>query len=131
MTPALAASCSILAPEAGSRLTIISALTLSAVIWRAMVCILLAEPPAFWMSQSRLYFWHCSLSAVGSAVIQRGEDVVSGRMMPTLAPLPSIAPLADELDELAELELFDELLSSELEPQAARDIAAASPSTAS
>src|ERR1700710_3071350 len=111
MTPALAASCSIFAPEAGSRLTIIRALTLSAVICRAMVCILLAEPPAFWMSQSRLYFWHCSLSAVGSAVIQRGEEVVSGRMMPTLAPFPSTAPpLADEDAALLELEL-DELLS--------------------
>ena len=67
------------------------------------------------MSQSRLTSGSRCLSAVGSAVIQRGEDVVSGRMMPTLAPLPSTAPLADELDELAEaeLELSDELLSSE------------------
>ena len=68
-------------------------------------------------------------------MIQRGEDVVSGRMMPTLAPLPSTVPLA-EPDELAEgeleleLEPLDELLLDELEPQAARDIAAATPSAA-
>ncbi len=30
---------------------------------------------------------------------QRGEDVVSGRMMPTFAPLPSTAPLALEEDD--------------------------------
>jgi hypothetical protein len=39
-----------------------------------------------------LYFVHAALSAVGSAVTQRGEEIVSGRMMPTLAPLPSTAP---------------------------------------
>ena len=56
--------------------------------------------------------------------------------MPTLAPLPSTGPEADvELEALAE-ELEDELLELvllllELEPQAARDIAAATPSTAS
>src|SRR3954447_3329930 len=97
MTPFLAASCSILAPDAASRSTIIRTLTFADSICRAMVCILLAEPPAFWMSQSRLYFVQSAFSAVGSAVTQRGEDVVSGRMMPTLAPLPSMAPpAADE-----------------------------------
>src|SRR3954452_450086 len=137
MTPFLAASCSIFAPEAGSRLTIIRTLILSASICRAMVCILLAEPPAFWMLQSRLYFAQSALSAVGSAVTQRGEDVVSGRMIPTFAPLPSMVPLADELDWLSEEEAEDdeddepELLLSLEEPQAVRDIAAATPSTAS
>src|SRR3954453_3225405 len=140
MTPFLAASCSIFAPEAGSRLTIIRTLILSASICRAMVCILLAEPPAFWMLQSRLYFAQSALSAVGSAVTQRGEDVVSGRMIPTFAPLPSTVPLAEELDSLAEAEEDDEaellsepleLLLSSDEPQAVRDIAAAIPSTAS
>src|SRR6476659_5213261 len=92
MTPFLAASCSIFAPDAGSRLTIISTLILSAVIWRAMVCILAAEPPAFWMLHVRFAFRQAALSAVGSAVTHRGEDVVSGRMMPTLAPLPSTVP---------------------------------------
>ena len=47
----------------------------------------------------RLYFVQSALSAVGSAVIQRGEDVVSGRMMPTLAPLPSIVPPVDADDD--------------------------------
>ena len=44
----------------------------------------MALPLAFWMSQVRLYVVHCLRSAFGSAVTQRGEDVVSGRMMPTL-----------------------------------------------
>jgi hypothetical protein len=93
------------------------------------------------MLQFRLYFWQSALSAVGSAVTQRGDDVVSGRMMPTFAPLPSTVPLADELDWLEEaegdddeLELLLELLELLLlleEPQAVRDIAAAIPSTAS
>ena len=99
-----------------------------------MVCILRAEPPAFWMSQSRLYFWQSALRAVGSAVTQRGEDVVSGRMMPTLAPLPSTAPLPRSSRRWTELttELPEELELLSLEPpQAARDIAAATPSTAS
>src|SRR6266536_2038987 len=44
------------------------------------------------MSQSRLYFVQFAFNASGSAVTQRGELVVSGRMMPTLAPLPSTSP---------------------------------------
>src|SRR4051812_38599755 len=92
MTPFLLASCSIFAPDAASRSTIMSTLTPPDSIWRAMVCIFDAEPPAFWMLQLRLYFVQSALSAVGSAVTQRGEDVVSGRMMPTFAPLPSMAP---------------------------------------
>jgi hypothetical protein len=56
-----------------------------------------------------------------------------------LAPFPSTASLLDD-DSLLEAELLAELLelseplelsSSELEPQAVRDIAAATPSTAS
>jgi hypothetical protein len=39
-----------------------------------------------------LYFLQSAASAVGSAVTQRGDEVVSGRMMPTLAPLPSTVP---------------------------------------
>src|SRR5689334_3390428 len=134
MTPFLAASCSILAPDAASRSTIISTLTLSASICRAMVCIFAAEPPAFWMLQSRLYFWQSALRASGSAVTQRGLDVVSGRMMPTFAPFPSMVPLPPEDAELLEdaLEPPEEaFLSLELEPQAARAIAATTPSTAS
>ncbi len=62
----------------------------------AMVFILPASFCAFWMSQLRLTFWHSAFSASGSEVTQRCEDWVSGRMMPTLAPLPSSAP-PDEL----------------------------------
>jgi hypothetical protein len=56
-----------------------------------------ADPLAFWMSQLRLSFLQAAARAVGSELTQRGEDVVSGRMMPTLAPLPSKAPLLLEL----------------------------------
>src|SRR5262249_53315681 len=49
------------------------------------------------MVQFRLTFWHSALAASGSDVIHRFEDCVSGQMMPTLAPLPSIAPAAAEL----------------------------------
>src|SRR6476659_3751086 len=132
MTPFFAASCSIFAPDAASRSTIIRTLTLSDSICRAIVCIFAAEPPAFWMLQSRLYFWQLALRASGSAVTQRGLDVVSGRMMPTFAPFPSTVPLLDEPAVLAaELEPPEEALLSELEPQAARAIAATTPSTAS
>jgi hypothetical protein len=90
-----------------------------------------------------LNFAQSALRAVGSAVTQRGDEVVSGRMIPTLAPLPSMVPLADELDWLEDAdaeeddeavllpELPLELLLSFDEPQALRDIAAAIPSTAS
>lgn len=99
-----------------------------------MVCMLLAEPPAFWILQVRFYFVQSAFRAVGSAVAQRGEEVVSGRMIPTLAPLPSIEPPAAEPKDdgaAAEGEPPGEL-ELELEPpQAVRDIAAATPSTAS
>src|SRR6185437_2460438 len=55
------------------------------------------------MSQLRLTFWHSAFMASGSAVTQRCEDWVSGRMMPTLAPLPSSAPPLPELLLLLEL----------------------------
>jgi hypothetical protein len=60
----------------------------------AIVFIFAAEAFAFWMLQFSLYFTQLALSAVGSAVIHRGDEVVSGRMMPTFAFLPSIAPPA-------------------------------------
>ena len=81
------------------------------------------RPPSAgrWSSSSRLSRWRsgcrrsgcpsCSRpsSAVGSAVTQRGEDVVSGRMMPTLAPLPSTVPPVDD-DEDDDDEVVDEVL---------------------
>jgi hypothetical protein len=69
-----------------------------------MVFIFDGEPSAFWMSHCRLYFVQSAFNAFGSAVTQRGEDVVSGRMMPTFAPLPSIAPELLDEDEVTEEE---------------------------
>src|SRR3954452_9207135 len=90
------ASCSIAAPDAESRLVIISTLMPLLSMLSAMLFILPASFCAFWMSQLRLTFLHSALSASGSEVTQRWEDWVSGRMMPTLAPLPSRAPLPAE-----------------------------------
>jgi hypothetical protein len=56
-------------------------------------------PFAFLMSQLRLYCLQAAASALGSAVTQRGEEMVSGRMMPTFAPPPSAAPAAAEDEE--------------------------------
>src|SRR6185503_9728216 len=97
--PLLWASFSIAAPEPESRLVIISTLMPLLSMLSAMVFILPASFCAFWMSQLRLTFWHSAFMASGSEVTQRCEDWVSGRMMPTLAPLPSSAPLLP--DELA------------------------------
>src|SRR5436853_1875486 len=94
--PLPCASCSIAAPDAESRLVIISTLMPLLSMLSAMVFILPASFCAFWMSHCRLSFWHWAFSASGSEVTQRWEDWVSGRMMPTLAPLPSRPP--DELE---------------------------------
>src|SRR3954453_10791989 len=64
-------------------------------IWLAIDFIVAVEPLAFWMSQSSLYFVHAVLRAAGSAVTHLGDEVVSGRMMPTFAPPPSTAPPED------------------------------------
>ena len=73
------------------------------------------------------------MRASGSAVTHRGDDVVSGRMMPTLAPLPSTAPLEEAPapdGEPAALEEEPELLSLLDPPQPARAIARVSPTKA-
>src|ERR1700712_5764674 len=62
-----------------------------------MVFCLAAEPPAFWMSHCRFALAQSAFSASGSAETQRLEDWVSGRMIPTLAPLPSTVPEDDAL----------------------------------
>src|SRR5215470_18110648 len=78
------------------------------------------------MVQFRLTFWHSALAASGSDVIHRFEDCVSGQMMPTFAPLPSIAPAAAELEVAGVLVL--ELLFL-LEEQALSTSEAATPAT--
>src|SRR4051812_45111849 len=139
MTPAAFACCSMAAPDAASRSTIMSTLTPEASICCAMVFIFAAEPSAFWMSHWRLYVEQAAFRALGSAVTQRGEDVVSGRMMPTFAPFPSIVPppaLAELLVDAGGVEPVlvaggaEELLPPPLELHAARANAAAAPSTA-
>src|SRR5579875_1839906 len=91
--PLLAASFSIAAPDALSRLTIMRTLTPSLSMLSAIVFIVAALPWAFWMSHWSLAVAQSARSASGSEVTQRCEDLVSGRMMPTLALLPLSAPL--------------------------------------
>src|ERR1700712_3543340 len=50
------------------------------------------------MSHFRFALAQSAFRASGSAETQRLEDWVSGRMMPTLAPLPSTVAVPDELE---------------------------------
>src|ERR1700712_5854250 len=54
-----------------------------------MVAIWVALPWAFWMSAGILAAANAALSSGASAVAQRAEDFVSGRITPTL---PTLAP---------------------------------------
>src|ERR1700712_4634729 len=83
-TPCFLACDSIAAPEALSRLTIARTVTPPVIICWAMVCIFCASFCAFWMS----YLTPAALKAASSFgrswLSHRGEEVVSGRMTPTL-----------------------------------------------
>ena len=106
---------------------------LDSICW-AMVFIFDAEPLAFWIWHFRLYLAQSALRAFGSAVIQRGEEVVSGRMMPTLAFLPSTVPPVVEDDDEPVLPVdfgaADELLLPLELPHAERANAAVTPTAA-
>src|SRR3954471_16966803 len=99
-TPCCLACFSIAAPEALSRLTMARTVTPPVIICCAMVCIFCASFCAFWMS----YLTPADLNAASSFgrswLSHRGEDVVSGRMTPTL---PDAAPPPLLLLELLEL----------------------------
>src|SRR5882757_7294563 len=110
MTPFFFASCSIAAPEAWSRSTIMSALTPWDSICWAMVFIFGADPPAFWMIQSFAPLPSIVAPPAGADV---AVSVVAGALVVSLLDLLSL----------------DLLL--ELEPQAANAVTAAIPSTAS
>src|SRR3954469_16438816 len=96
-TPCFLACCSIAAPEALSRLTIARTVTPPVIICWAMVCIFCLSFCAFWMS----YLTPAALKAASSFgrswLSHRGEEVVSGRMTPTLPealpPLLLLLPL--------------------------------------
>jgi hypothetical protein len=61
------------------------------------------------------------LRACGSAVTQRCEDLVSGMMMPTLAPLPSSAPPLAELLPAEEDELTADVAGAGAEVESLED----------
>src|SRR4051795_9963350 len=96
-TPCFLACCSIAAPEALSRFTIARTVTPPVIICWAIVCIFCASFWAFWMS----YLTPAALNAASSFgrswLSHRGEEVVSGRMTPTLPeaspPPPLLLPL--------------------------------------
>src|SRR3954453_18930686 len=95
-TPCFLACCSIAAPEALSRLTIARTVTPPVIICWAMVCIFCASFWAFWMSYLTPAALNADSSFGRSWLSQRGGEVVSGRMTPTLpeaSPPPLLPPL--------------------------------------
>src|SRR3954454_2183491 len=101
-TPCCLACCSMAAPEALSRFTIARTVTPPVTICWAIVCIFCASPPAFWMSNSTPASLKAASSFGRSWLSHRGEEVVSGRMTPTLPeaspPPPLLLLLLDESD---------------------------------
>ena len=71
------------APVSESRLTISSTLTPVVIMPSAMVWNLALSPSAFWMSASTPAFAKASPRNWRSAVSQRADDAVSGRITPT------------------------------------------------
>src|SRR5215207_9047242 len=87
-TPCDLALSSTALPVPESRLTIISTLAPPVIIWSAIVWNWVLSPWAFWMSYSTpAALKACSRSGL-SLFSQRADDLVSGRMTPTLGVLP-------------------------------------------
>src|SRR5438876_194644 len=95
-TPWLAAFFSTAAPVWSSRLTIIRTFAPLVIIWSAMVWNAVLSPWAFWMSYWTPAALNAAVSAGRSAVSQRAEDLLSGRITPIFAFL-AFALLLDEL----------------------------------
>src|SRR3954451_12015811 len=105
-TPCFLACCSMAAPDALSRLTIARTVTPPVIICWAMVCIFCGSFWAFWMSYLTPAFLKAASRFGRSALSQRGEEVVSGRITPILPealpplellpllPLPLLPPQA-------------------------------------
>src|SRR3954451_8872297 len=111
LTPCALAFSSMAAPESESRLTIARTVTPEVIMLSAICVILSASPSAFWMSYLTPAALNAASSAGRSAVSQRTDDFVSGRMTPIL-PAFDDEPLS-----------LPDLLSS-LEPQALSERAA-------
>ena len=86
-TPCDLALSSTALPVPESRLTIISTLAPPVIIWSAMVWNWVLSPWAFWMSYSTPAALKAASRSGLSLFSQRAEDLVSGRMTPTLAGL--------------------------------------------
>src|SRR5919112_2897364 len=91
LTPCALALFSMAAPDSESRLTIARTVTPSVSIWSAMVCIRDASPWAFWIVASTPAALKAFSSCGRSALSQRADDLVSGRITPTL-PLLAASP---------------------------------------
>ena len=119
-TPCAAAFSATAEPVPESRLTITSTETPAASMPSAMVWNLALSPLAFWMSYSTPAPLKASSRKGRSAVSQRAEDAVSGRITPTL---PAGAAAEDEESE-------DEAAGVSDDPQPVRVMATAeSPAT--
>src|SRR5690349_9364529 len=88
------AFCSTALPEPESRLTIMRTLTPLVIIWSAIVWNWATSPWAFWMSYSTPAASKASFRYLASAVSHRADDLVSGRITPTLGVVPPPSPLS-------------------------------------
>src|SRR6476469_8935349 len=112
-TPWLLALGSMAAPDAESRLTIARTVTPWVIIWSAMVCICDLSPLALSMTTSTPAALNAASRFGRSADSHRADDLVSGRMTPTLPALAAL-PLLLLLELLPPPPLFAELLPQAL-----------------
>src|SRR6478752_7212721 len=110
-TPCALAFFSMAAPDSLSRLTMARTVAPLAIMPSAMVAIAALSPLAFWMSYATPAFLNAASRLGRSWVSQRADDLVSGRITPTLpvvpvaAPDPDAAALEDPEAAAAEVEL--------------------------
>src|SRR6478752_8388998 len=133
-TPCALAFFSMAAPDSLSRLTMARTVAPLAIMPSAMVAIAALSPLAFWMSYATPAALNAASRFGRSWVSQRADDLVSGRITPTLPVVPAAALPAALDDPDAAGAAADVLLVvlDELEPQAASssEPAATRPSTA-
>src|SRR5258705_12213469 len=79
-------------PVRESRFTISSTVAPPVIIWSAMVWNAVLSPCAFWMSYWTFAALKASVRYLRSAVSQRADDLLSGRITPILGVLVVVVP---------------------------------------
>src|SRR5690348_15791454 len=136
--PASFACCSTVIEVEGSMSVMIRTLTFSWIMPCAMLWNLVLSPSAFWMSALMPASWNAFCSAGRSAVSQRVDDWVSGRITPTVplavppppllddgAALLLLPPVDAEVDAAGELEAREPVFLLLLHPAMPRPATAA------